>query len=40
MTKVRCKTKKDKEVSNPKFQCGKCKQGAKKKKDLCQPDKI
>jgi hypothetical protein len=40
MTKARCKSKKEKEISNPKFQCDKCKQVAKKKKDLCQPEKI
>jgi hypothetical protein len=40
MTKVRCKNKKEKEITNPKFQCLKCKQVAKKKKNLCLPEKL
>jgi hypothetical protein len=40
MVKTRCKKKKEKEVTDAKFQCHKCKQVAKKKKELCQPEKL
>jgi hypothetical protein len=40
MKKTICKKKKEKETPEPRFKCGKCKHVAKKKKDLCQPEKL
>ena len=39
MAKTRCKSKNEKEVADAKFQCMKCRQFAKKKKELCHPEK-
>lgn len=42
MGKTKCKEKKDpgKEVVEPRYQCRKCGEVARKEKKLCKPEKI
>ncbi len=42
MGKTKCKEDKDtgKEVKDPRFQCKKCGEYARKEKKLCKPEKI
>lgn len=42
MGKTKCKENKDpgKEVKDPKYQCRKCGEYARKEKKLCKPEKI
>jgi len=40
MSKMMCKSKKEKENKNPKYRCKKCDALVKEKKKVCKPEKI